>query len=428
MISSVVVNKDKIVRISGPAKVKVKSGKVLVVGSTYTEGEEFVIHRLRSYGIKALEDSVLEVTLGSGASVEEPSEGEEVIDEWLSICNELLKDLNTFQKLLVFVLGPIESGKTTLSAFITNYMIQHNVKTALIDGDVGQADIAIPATVSLTIPESKFLWQRELSPRSIRFVGCISPQYCQSNVLTALLDLINEAINSDCKVVVVNTDGWLSGVQALEYKLTLIRWSRPTHVLVLDEAVSTYLRHALPQKIKVVYVPKPAKVKERKREDRRKLRADAYRSYFSKAKDREVSLANVRVINSIVLSGVEIPKEELLKYVKIDEQSLGNILYVSRYANILNIVVSRDIRLIPQAQDIEINIVRANDLKGILVGIMDPKLSDVAVGIIKDINFEKKTIRILTPWNGDIEAVVLGKVRISLDTYEDNTRLSKCLI
>ena len=429
MVVNITLGKDSMIRITGPARIDVKRGKILLVGASYGAGSSVIIHSLRSYCIKALEETELAITLGSGATVEEPSEGEEVLDVWLKICDDLAKDLNDLKNIEVFVIGPIESGKTTLSAFISNYFIQRGRRVAIIDADIGQEDIAIPTTIALTEPKHTFVWQRDLKPEMIKFVGCISPQYCQAQLMIALNELLGESRNN-YEVVVVNTDGWVATHQALEFKLNMIKWLKPTHVLVLDQEIWEYLSNALPNDIKIINVPRPFKVKERSREDRRRLRAEAYRRYFSEAKDRDLNIKDVKLIGSCLLNGKEISVDELKSLIKAPEEFINKVVHASRYFNTINIFVE-NVAYIPRieaAQGYEVNIIRPQDIEGLIVGIVNDELKDVAVGIIRKLDLKNGIIKVFTPWKGNIKALIVGRVKLSLNTFEDSTRISRCVI
>lgn len=56
----------EVARVSGPARIEVVNGKILLVGSVYGEKSNLVIHELRSYSLKALAETELKVFLGSG--------------------------------------------------------------------------------------------------------------------------------------------------------------------------------------------------------------------------------------------------------------------------------------------------------------------------------------------------------------------------
>ncbi len=421
----------KVIRITGPARIEVRKGKILLVGAVYGKGSRIIIHKLRSYALKTLEDSEVVVFLGSGASLEEPNEGEEVIDSWIKISDEILKDSVNLGRSLIIVIGPVESGKTTLSAFIANTLIRNNIKVGIIDADVGQEDIAIPTTVALAIPKDKFIWQRDLEPTEIRFVGCIAPQYCQESILFAVKDLVDSAYARGLEAIVVNTDGWLNTYAALVHKLTLIRWLRPTHVVVLDNDIYNHLIKSLPSNIKVINAPKPIKVRERNREERRGLRSEAYKKYFSRAKERSLSINCIKIIYSNLINGITLSPEDLAKILGISTDIIKNkVAFASKYLNSVNVVLNTTDRELMELLKCkkDLCIAETNDIKGLLVGILNKDMKDVAVGVIKDIDFNKGILKILTPWDGEISALIVGRVKLSLDTFEDSTRVGRCIL
>jgi len=426
LIMNIDLTRNSIVRILGPARVDVIEGRVLIVGTVYGKGSSIIIHRVRSYGLKALENTKLRVTLGSGACIEQPSEGEEVIDEWLRIAEEVSSSRK--RPIVAIVIGPVESGKTTLTAFLANYMVQKGMKVALVEGDIGQEDLALPATVAMVIPRDTFVWQRELNADYFKFIGYTSPQYCYGLIIRALGDLLAKALSLGVEAVVINTDGWVNSPQALEYKLSLIRWLKPTHIIILDNNLAEIFKSAIPPQIKVIKAPRPAKVRKRSREERRKLRSEAYISYFKGAKERVLRIGEVKVIGSCVLSGKRISLQDLTNDLAISDEVLNSVVYASLYGNIVNIVLSGSAREINiSSSRYELNIVRESDFRGYLVGVLDSKLEDVALGIIKDARFRDEVIKVLTPWDGEISALIMGRIKIT-SNYEDFVRVGKCVI
>jgi len=431
MIKEVSIREGDILRVTGPARIEVLSGSILAVGAAYGKGSSIVIHRFRSYGVKAIRNSKLRVTLGSDGVLEGPVERcEEVIDEWLSIVENIYKD-SLDRGVLVAVLGPIESGKTTFTAFLANYFVQRGRRVAIVDADIGQEDVAIPTTIALTEPNKPFIWQRELRPTDIRFAGCISPQYCQTALLAAILDLIRVARERGYDGIVVNTDGWISSHQAIIYKINLIRWVRPTHVVILGRDIGEVLLRALPKGVRVYIAPRPLKVRERAREDRRRLRAEAYARYFANARVREVKLSDVKLINSVVLLGKRLEGRELEELANdpLLKTLLDNSLYVSLLNKVLNVVVKEGVGdlVMGRTQSYSINVVRPSDVKGLVVGVLDERMNDVAAGVVEGIDFSKGVIKVRTPWDGGIGALVLGDVKL-LRNYEDSRRSAKCLV
>jgi polynucleotide 5'-hydroxyl-kinase GRC3/NOL9 len=429
MIANIVMDEGKIIRVSGPANIEVTEGEILLVGAKYGKGSKIIIHRLRSYGIKALRRSRLKIITGSGGEIEEPSIDEEVIDHWLKLSQYIADKMKQLGKIKTMILGPVESGKTTLSAFISNFLLENGYRVALIDADIGQEDLAPPTFIALTYPRKPFIWQRTLLAESIRFVGCNSPQYCSARLVVALKDLVDEAMASGVDAVVINTDGWVQTPAAMDLKLTLIRWVKPNVVISLSNSLTAIIRRSLPELVDVMYAPSPKVLRERGREDRKKLRAQAYERFLKDGREVTLSFSEVKIIGSCVVAGNKIDLGELTSYVRLAPDIMSKLLYASLYENILNLVVTdRNVsRLVSPLPGYSINIIQVDDARGLVVGVLNEELKDVSIGVIKDIDYIKERIKIITPWKGEIGALIVGRVKLN-ENYEDTGRVGRCIV
>lgn len=426
MIVNLVLEEGKVIRISGPANVEVLSGEVLVAGATYTALSKFIINRFRVYGVRALKRSELKVVLGDGASIEEPKDGEEVVDSWINLCENLLRH---DRPLRVIILGPVESGKTSLTAFIANYLLSRGREVYIVDADIGQEDVATPCTIGVARPTSKFLWLRDLQPIKIKFVGCNSPQYCPTSFIAAFQEVIAELKDSKYDVV-VNTDGWVGGYSALEMKQLMIRSLKPTHVLALDDELYNYLVNSLRgSNFIVISAPRPKVVKERSREDRRFLRHQAYVRVFSNARRVKLNFNEISLIGACVLTGKKVSLSELSKYVSIPQDMYDKVVYSSIFGNTINLVLKRGCNTsnIGTCSGLDLNVVTEGEERGLLVGILDDDMRDVGVGIIDEVNYVDGVIHVLTSWSGGIGGLILGRVKLN-EKYEEISRVSKCLL
>ncbi len=426
---NLVIDEGKVVRICGPASVEVVSGEVLVAGAPFKATSRLVINRYRSYGVKALTRSELRVVLGDGGSLDEPQEGEEVIDSWLNISDEVLKH---GRRLRIIILGPPEAGKTSLTAFIVNRLISEGHEVYVVDGDIGQADIAVPCTIGVSKPKEKFLWLRELQPIMLKYVGCNSPQYCPHQFMVAFQEVVQELRTAEADLV-VNTDGWVYGHNALELKELMIKVLKPTHVVVLDEVLYAYFKNALRcDGVEVLLAPKPKVVRERSKDDRRYLRHHSYMKLFSDVRRVKLNADGIALIGFCVLNGKQVSPDDLGSYVENYELIRGGITYSSILHNTLNLVFKKGFRVSPtqiicRSKDLELNTVFEGDEKGLLVGILDRGLRDVSVGVIDEVDYAGRSIYVITPWNGAIGGLVTGKIRLN-ERYEEIGRVVKCVV
>ncbi len=434
MIMNVELEKNKIIRISGPASIKVVNGSIRILGATYSEGERVVISKYRSYALKCIGDkAVIEVSLGDGGAVEEPSEGEEVIDVWENTVEKIINECSN-NKCKVIVVGPVESGKSSLTALIANVSLEKGLKPIIIDADVGQADIGPPGFISAAIVENKILWLRDLKASYLKIVGSITPAYVMHKIISNIMFLVDRVKNSG-DVVVIDTDGWVQGYQAIEYKIDLIRTVNPTHVIVLaDKQLANALEKAFQDNadINVVYLPSPKVVRKRDRDDRRYLRSKSYRRYLEDGKVRKIKLREVALIGSALFIGEKADLNtlrEILKPLNITP------LYASSLHNTLFIVVDKqqvNIRSIVEtvSQELgfsEVYVFTKGFEKGLLVGLVGEDSNNEIPGIIVSIDFNKEEISIQTKHEGKIRAIIFSKIKLS-DEWEEVGKPSRYMI
>ncbi len=419
----------EVARVTGPARIEVDEGRILLVGSEFSRGSALVVHELRSYSLKALERTRLRVFLGAGGVFEKASLSEEVIDDWINVAEIIMKDVEGGERLRVVIMGPPESGKTTLSAFIVNYLRDRGVKSCLVEGDVGQEDLAMPATVAMTIVERPFIWQRELSFQEFRFVGCISPRNCELGVISALMDLTSSALSRGCRAVVVNTDGWVSG-DGVNYKIELIKWVRPTHIVSLNPKLSSLMTLAFRGLVKVLNAKSPVTVRTRSREERQRLRSEAYRRYFINSSVRTVRASEVGLIRVQPFNCEQASMNELLsthpELISVassvlracyNEKELVLLTEGSLNAGLLEALRNE----VYAKHSVKLVILRREDLTGCLMGIIGEGFRDVGVGMVEDFKLGEAgdvLIKLRTPYGGPIIALVGSNIRLDEEYRE----------
>lgn len=425
--SRIEIEKGGLVRIMGPAKVDVAEGYMRILGVDIHKGSTIVISRYRSYCLKALEDSVLNVLLGEGGSIERPNPSEEVVDVWESIAKSIAEKGGT-----AVVLGGVESGKTSFSTLLSNIALDVGRKPCIIDADVGQGDLAPPTFIGMKCFNKKVLWLREERGDYMRFVGALTPSQptAMAKIIIGVLELMSIARHVGGDLVVINTDGWFGDSSAMEYKYTLVKALSPTSVIVLDRdfcsVFKMMFRHTA---IDIYCVPRPKVVKERSREDRRDLRKLNYQKWFSNMKRVCLNVDSIAISGVCSLNGATVPSEEVIEL----EKTIGvKVIYVSRYNDFDIVVVPDDVILNKETFERiglsrRVFIVRPSNAKGLIAAITDRRLCESGVAIIDEIDFSSRRICLLTEYNGEIGGIMVGKVKLD-EQWSDTVRHQKCLI
>lgn len=418
------LEKGKVIRIMGPASIAVSKGKIRILGMNFTSGTKVVIHRYRSYAVKALEDSTINVVLGEGGGIEEPAAGEEVIDIWEEASKSIIDS-----KGVAVVLGPVDSGKTSFSLLVANMAIEQGLRPAIVDADVGQGDLAPPGFIAMKILTTPLLWLREAKGDVMRLVGSITPThaFAMSRLVVAIRDLVDIAMQKRATPIVVNTDGWTTGYLAIDTKLSIIKTVHADHVAVLDDVLCERIKRALGSLVNVLCLPRPRIVRERDRIDRRLLRKQHYQSFFQKAKRICLRLSEITLLNSCVASGTlwsseaveKISKESGLKVYAIVEHDDVIIALLER---VDSTTIQRLRELLPQK---EVYVVTRDSVKGLLAAILNEKLEEIAPALIDSLELDRNEICILTEYEGTAKGLSISRIRLSSE-WEEVGRVIKC--
>ncbi len=428
LYSKITLSSNKIVRINGPAKIIVDEGCIRILGVNIGKGGNIVINRYRSYAVKAVENSIVSVVLGEGGSIEEPTEGEEVIDIWEAVAQEIIDRMGR-----IIVIGPTDCGKTSLSLLISNIAIDRKLRVALIDGDIGQNDLAPPGFVALKFMEHKTIWLRQFKGDIMRFVGYLTPStsVSMSRIISSILELTMIAEDMGSNMIIVNTDGWLGDLQSIEYKSMLVRSLKPRSLVVLGkEFCKAFERQFYGTLTKVYCLPKPRVVKERNRTDRKELRKVNYKTYFEHAKKLCLDMEKLSISNSCLFNGIELDDEELQKIsLVIGHKPLAASKYEDSLILLLpdNINISSEdiLRLKTHININDIYILKPSMVKGLLVALVNDRYEEVSVGIIDSIDIDDKRLCILTEYGSDIKGIVIGRIKLD-ENFEDRGKIGKC--
>ena len=138
----------------------------------------------------------------------------------------------TYDRLLesagvVFLVGGLDTGKTTFGVELARRSLQAGIPTAIVDADVVMSTIGPPTTAGLKFCTSASVF----SPDTMRvadalgFVGSLSPKGHLLPLATSTFKLVHKAREAGSRLIVVDTSSLVSGLygQALKYyKMDLI--------------------------------------------------------------------------------------------------------------------------------------------------------------------------------------------------------------
>ncbi|HEX2239585.1 MAG TPA: Clp1/GlmU family protein [Actinomycetota bacterium] len=191
---------------------------------------------------------------------------------------------------VVFLLGDIDSGKTTVGFELLQAAVRAGIPSALVDADIAQTTVGPPTTVGLKLlPDEHSLSSPLAEADRLGFVGALSPRGHLLPHVANSAKLVDAARSGGAKLVVLDTTGLVSGIYGQTLKFHKMDLVQPDYVLALsrggelDPVVGIAHRFTNAQ---VFEVESPAQVRERSAEERMAHREKKLASYFARGSSR----------------------------------------------------------------------------------------------------------------------------------------------
>jgi len=407
------LEKGRSVLVTGPASVTLVRGGVAALGHRLLIGRKVVIRKNKAIPFEAEENSSLEIVFSCDASIEE-IEGSTIPESWKTTVEAILK---LPKPCAVLVLGDVDSGKNTFCLFLVNRTLAYGLKPAVIDADIGQSEVGPSTTVGLTLISEPTLDFFSLKAEAVSFVGLTSPSGATGRIIDGLLFLKRYVSETSAQLTVVNTDGWVKEETAKQYKTTLIRALNPEAVVAIESAGELEpLLAVVSGKSLVFRVASPEVVKRRDRESRKELREQSYRKFLEGATTRSLPMSWVRFELTTFGSGTP-PTPNRLREL---EEALGcRTLYCEENQKELFVVVREAeaadmgrVANLEKAFGKALRIVGEEDLKDLLVGLLDDRRGFLGLGVVNKIDYKNRVLKITTPYREKVDIVQFGQVKV----------------
>ncbi|KDP45471.1 hypothetical protein JCGZ_09720 [Jatropha curcas] len=280
----------------------------------------------------------------------------------------------------VIVVGPTDSGKSTLSRMLLSWAAKQGWKPTFVDLDIGQGSITIPGCIAATPIELPIdpVEGISLDMPLVYFYGHTTPSQ-NVDLYKALVKELAQILerqftgNAESRAagMVINTMGWIEGV-GYELILQAIDTFNANVVLVLgQEKLFSMLRDVLKNKpnVDVVKLQKSGGVVSRTSKVRQKARSYRIREYFYGIANELSPHSNIANFNDLFVyrigGGPQAPRSALpigadpvanplrVTAVNIDRDLLHVVLAVS-YAKEPDQIVSSNVAGFIYVTDIDL--------------------------------------------------------------------------
>ena len=357
------LRKERALLVDGPASVALTSGSATVLGTSIKEGPRTVVRNGKRLPFEAVTDATFELTMGEASAFLE-IDGSATPDSWRRAVDDILELTGPIS---VIVLGGGDSGKTSFCTYLANRAIDSSRKVSLIDGDLGQSDISSPATIGLARLEKPVVDLFDVEADSVVFVGATSPPRALDVCLNAFATMKERCAEIEPDLLIVNTDGWIEGEEAVNYKAQIVDLFSPNVIVAIQggDELNRIVERLRDSTIVVVETPKA--IKRRSREARKALRELGYKKHLKGAKVKSYNLNYI----------------EIKEYHELGDSLKG---------------------LEKEA--------------GLLVGLEDQKGTFVGIGVLSGIDHERGFLKVYTPVREPSPRILLGQVRLSFGGSE----------
>ena len=376
----------KAVLLVGPGRLTVTRGSLSLLGYELGPGDSVVVSAGRR----------LPALLGDDSGFEYTGRVEEHSVDFYKALREYSARAREGDRILV--VGPSDSGKSTLSAFIVNTLASEGRDPLYATVDVGQNEAFCPGYTSSAQPDPLIVPGSRGKLWRACFVGSFTPREqayryiaCSSRVAAGWRGPL-----------VVDTDGWIVPWEGLESKAALAHAINADTIIAvnMDERAVGFLRDTVPE-ARIVRVPRlveSVKSREERRTHRERLIAKALLG----ASTVRVSVERDRVYGLPVFHGTQVDPLEASKLTGVRvlyaEVQQGGLLIVAR---------SR-----PRSRLPRVRVLLEGWEKGLLASVTAG--GSPAPAVLLGIDYRSRTITLASKAAG-VDYVEVGKARVDPD-------------
>jgi polynucleotide 5'-hydroxyl-kinase GRC3/NOL9 len=256
------------------------------------------------------------------------------------------------------ILGAVDTGKTTLAIALAKRLAASG-PIGIVDADVGQSHIGPPATVGWAVIDDPQVELSQLPVAGIAFVGDVTPVGHLLQLTAGIAQGVQQ-VSQAAGLIIIDTPGFIQGPAAAVLWWTVHQIIKPALILAVqrDDELSDILVGLKTFSCRLEQIRCPLDIPVKSPPERRRYRQDQFDRYFRDSYHYNINITEVAVQARCPLRVGEPRVEGGAKY-----------LACGFTAGLVNR----------------------------LVGLRDEEGSDVAIGVITDLQQEGKIIVVKAP-------------------------------
>ena len=228
----------KVRMVKGPAKVFVK-GACHVLGRNVS-GQTVKVRAGKALPFEPTGMCRLQARLGRGGRIWWADPRQAGTSMWRCLVDQVFALIAVNKKTFtVMLVGDTDTGKSTLAIYLANMAIRRGLVPSVIDGDIGQGDLAPPTAIGAAVLSKQVVDLRDVyvdnnnNTNLFEFIGSISPAGFECLIAKKLRSMLDRT-SPLADICIVNTDGYVRD-GGVEYKKTIAEEIQPDLVICLDD-------------------------------------------------------------------------------------------------------------------------------------------------------------------------------------------------
>jgi polynucleotide 5'-hydroxyl-kinase GRC3/NOL9 len=217
--------------VKGPIFLKIR-GECEILGVKFKN--TFILYNNNKY-LPIEKDTDAKITIKNGFNYFELKKNTRLDQKEIGtrIWNNIFNFITKTNRNKIIIIGPSDAGKSTLTLFIANKLINKGFKPLIIDSDIGQGELAPPTCIGSTIMSKQTIDLTRVKPHYINFIGSIQPIGYESRIINCIIRSFDK-LNKNNHITLINTDGYVSDVEK-NYKIDLIKKIEPDCIICMGE-------------------------------------------------------------------------------------------------------------------------------------------------------------------------------------------------
>jgi polynucleotide 5'-hydroxyl-kinase GRC3/NOL9 len=369
------INKGSTLFIKGPASLILKTGALNAFDYIVPIKKNIIIRPYRAIPFYSIEDSLVDVRVRNNEDISIFNE-DLIPSDWREKADEIIKSSKS-----TIIFGGVDSGKTSFCCLLLNRCLKNRNKVFFMDIDPGQSNIGPPTMISVSKVNEPTLDVFRLNVFNAYPIGYTSPSYCINSCISNISKLLKEIKDHGFDFLVIDSDGWIDGIDAIKYKLKILEICSLDNVVVLENTNNIFKEELKRIGVNFLEVCSPKNIFTRNMDTRKKIREFSYGKYLFGGCIRTIQSSWIKI------SFIDKDKEQLMEE------------YLSNLSNKIEQIEK------PEIEN------RINDIKkGLLSYLYDSTDKFIGIALTLDFDKKKKILKIYTNVKSNIAKIIIGNM------------------